>query len=137
VKAVLLDTNVILDFALDRTPFDEQTSSIIKSIEEGKLQAFVTASSITDIFYIASRSVGKQQAKDFLTSLFSFVEILEIGKEIIIRSLNSEFEDFEDAVQNFSAIENDINIIITRNKKDFNQSSLTILTPDEFLSTLH
>jgi predicted nucleic acid-binding protein len=134
---ILIDTNIILDFALKRNPFYSGSVAVFQLMNEKKIEGFITASSVTDIYYLLSKSKEKSDVRQFIGLLLNFVDVLKVDKSIIIEALNSDLLDFEDAVQNTTAIENDLDIIITRNKKDFTQSPLTILTPDEFLSTLH
>ncbi|MBP6577459.1 MAG: PIN domain-containing protein, partial [Chryseobacterium sp.] len=66
------------------------------------------------------------------------IDISNIDKDTILLALNSDFKDFEDALQNFSAQkDSQINIIITRNIKDFKSSKLSVMTPEIFLKTLN
>ncbi|MBI9107233.1 MAG: PIN domain-containing protein [Spirochaetales bacterium] len=134
MKKVLLDTNIILDIALKRKPHFTSAFRLFALIDQGVIEAFVTGSSITDLFYIVRRDLGSNLARNFLIELVEVVPVIGVDHSIIVSALNSEIKDFEDAVQVFSAISSDINTIITRNKKDFANTHLTILTPDEFLS---
>jgi hypothetical protein len=69
-----------------------------------------------------------------IKQLLNVIEITEMDKEVVLDALNSEFKDFEDALQNFSAVQNgEINIILTRNIKDFKKSDLAVLTPETYL----
>lgn len=135
IKA-LIDTNVILDIALNREPFFEYSSKIFDRIDDQILEGFITASSITDIYYIASKQKDKVQARKFLISLIQILEVIGIDKDIVIQALESDVPDFEDAIQVFSAKSNSINLIITRNKADFANSGIKILDPQEFIQSL-
>ena len=128
----LIDTNVILDIALNREPFFKYSSMIFDRIDDQILEGFITASSITDIYYIASKQKDKFQARKFLISLIQILEVIGIDKDIVIQALESEMPDFEDAIQVFSAKSNSIDLVITRNVADFASSGMNALTPQEF-----
>jgi predicted nucleic acid-binding protein len=131
---VLLDTNVILDVAQERTPFNASATRILRASDFERTHLFVTASSATDIYYILRKSAGRETAFVFLMDLFKVVDVCPVDKNILLEALASNFPDFEDAVQNAAAIETRVEIIVTRNKADYATSSLTVLTPDEFAS---
>lgn len=130
---ILLDTNIILDLALKRKEFFEDAFTLFKLIDQSKIKALVTATTLTDIYYISKRDRGHLETISFLKDLIEIVGVIGIDKEIIREALFSSFLDFEDAVQAKAAQLNQIEVIITRNKKDFNESSSTVLSPKEFL----
>jgi predicted nucleic acid-binding protein len=132
IKA-LIDTNVILDIALNREPFFQYSSRIFDKIDDQILEGFITASSITDIYYIASKQKDKFQARKFLIGLIQILEVIGIDKDIVIQALESEMSDFEDAIQVFSAKSNSIDLVITRNVADFASSGMEVFTPQEFI----
>lgn len=137
MKNVLIDSDVILDFFLDRKPFTDDASVILSMCEMRQLNGFVTPIIISNVFYILSKSNKRDSVIDSLKLLISFVDVVNINKEIVIQSLNSNFNDFEDALQNYAAeYSNKISTIITRNKKDYKNSNLSVFTPTEFLKTL-
>lgn len=135
IKA-LIDTNVILDIALRREPFFENASQIFDKIDDQVLEGFITASSVTDIYYIASKQKDKLQARTFLLNLVQILEVIGVDKEIVIEALECDIPDFEDAIQVFSAKSNSIDLIITRNVNDFASSGLRVLSPLEFIQKL-
>ncbi|GAB2785799.1 PIN domain-containing protein [Rhabdobacter roseus] len=134
MKRVLFDTNIILDIALERAPHFEDAFELFALIDQQLLVGHITASTVTDIYYIAKKEKGHQVAVDFLEGLVSLVEVIGIDKDIILQALAAEMKDFEDAVQASAAEVNDIEFIITRNKSDFTNTSVQIATPKEFLS---
>ena len=136
MKQVLIDTNIILDIALQREPFFETANQIFNKIDEGHIKGFVTASSITDIYYISSKVCGREKSIAFISELIDILEVLSVTKEIIMDSLHAEFRDFEDAVQYCVADMNRMDIILTRNKTDFKHSTIEVCTPDELLQKL-
>ena len=135
IKA-LIDTNVILDIALNREPFFEHSSKIFDKIDDQILEGFITASSITDIYYVASKQKGKLQARKFLINLIQILDVVGVDKDIVIQALESEMSDFEDAIQVFSAKLNSIDLLITRNIADFALSDLPVMSPMDFLQTI-
>ena len=134
MNKVLVDTDVILDFFFDREPFSEDASQILSWCESGKIHGFVTPVMISNICYILRKLDKHEKIIENLKMLMSIVDIAIIDKKTVLNALNSEFKDFEDALQNFSAInESDIQVIITRNIKDYKTSSLAVMTPENYL----
>lgn len=136
MKKILLDTNIILDFFLERTPFIKDAEKILKLAFNKKITAYITSTSVTDIFYIAKKKLGKEETLTLLIELLTFIDIANVNKEIILNALRSKLTDFEDAVQDNSAKYNNINLIITRDKKDYKNAISTIITPEDFLKQL-
>lgn len=134
MKKVLIDSDVILDFFLDREPFRENASTVLSFCEKNKIKGFVTPFIISNVFYLLNKISKREIVIARLKELISFIDIINIDKQVVVSSLNSNFSDFEDALQNYAAEQsNDITIIITRNIKDYKNSRLTVLTPTEFL----
>lgn len=134
MKRVLLDTNVILDIALMREPHYALAVAIFNCIDSQSIEANMTASSVTDIYFIAKKEKGHVNAIGFVRGLIQVVHVLGVDKGIIEMALDSEMIDFEDAVQASAAALNGISIVITRNKDDFAKSRLEVHTPEEFLA---
>ncbi|MDD3723708.1 MAG: PIN domain-containing protein [Lutibacter sp.] len=132
---VLFDTNIILDIALKRESFFEDAFKLFSLIDQKKIIGSITASTITDIYYISKREKGHTESINFIKGLLEVVEVIGIDKDVIIKAFASEMQDFEDAIQTCAAELNEIELIITRNKKDFTNTSLKILTPREFLKS--
>ena len=102
---------------------------------EKKIIGYVSASAVTDIVYILQKENGKINTIQFLKELFEYIDILGVDKTIIINALNSNWKDFEDAVQGNVAKENSLDLIITRNTKDFvKMKGVQIVDPFNFLS---
>lgn len=131
---VLIDTDVIMDFFFDREPFAEFATEILNGCEEKKLNGFTTPVIICNVYYLLRKTAKHQLIIEKLKQLLSIIEIIKMDKDVVLDALNSEFKDFEDALQNFSAAQNrNINIILTKNIKDFKKSDLAILTPETYL----
>lgn len=131
---VLIDTDVILDFFFDRKPFAKYATEILNLSEENKLSGFTTPVIISNVYYLLRKTAKHDIIVEKIKQLLSIIEIIKMDKNAVLNALNSEFKDFEDALQNFSAIENgEIKVILTRNIKDFKKSELAILTPETYL----
>ena len=131
---VLIDTDVILDVFLDRKPFVDNSKEILELCFRKRINGFITAVIVANTYYITQSREGHDIAIDSIKVLMKIVKILPIDERIIVKALHSKFKDFEDALQNFAAIENGkITTIITRNVKDYKYSSIVVLTPEEYL----
>lgn len=135
MKKVLFDTNIILDLALNRVPFIQDAIKLFELIDQKIFTACITATTITDIYFISKKEKGHDEAIQFLKNLFTIVEIVAVDKEVVLNAISLNLMDFEDAVQISASELNRIETIITRNKSDFLNSSLTVLTPKEFLTS--
>jgi len=138
MKNVLIDTDVILDFFFDREPFSNNAAIILSYCESNKLNGFITPVICSNIYYLLRRTSKHEKVIEKLSQLLTFIDVLQMDKEIIVEALNSKFKDFEDALQNFAAVKSgNIDAIITRNIKDFTNSKIGVLTPDSFLKTIN
>ena len=133
MKKVFLDTNVLLDFLLDRKPFNDDIAEIIERSIDKSIQLCISSIAVTDINYIITRSEGVNAANKKTKKILKLVKVEAVGESTVHKSSNSKFKDFEDGVQNFCAVESKHKIIVTRNVKDFKESELSIMTPKEFL----
>lgn len=133
---VLIDTNIILDFALERQPFVEQSVRLLEAAQQAGLVLYVTATTITDLYYIVRKAKGHATARDFITDLLQFMQVAGVDKAVIERALHSGIADFEDAIQESAAQRETIQVIITRNESDFENSTLKVYNPASFLKSL-
>ena len=131
---VLIDTDVILDFFFDRQPFAENAAKIFSLCELKEIKGFVTPVIISNVYYLLRQTAKHEKVIEKLKLLVSIIEILVIDKDVILQALNSNFKDFEDALQNYSAeLDKEIDLIVTRNTKDFKNSLLAVITPDNYI----
>ena len=137
MKKILLDTDVILDFLFDRKPWSEDAAIILTLCETGKISAFVTPVMLSNLYYILRKTASHKKVIEKLSALLSITDVLTMNREIVNQALYSGFQDFEDALQNYSAQQADgVGIVITRNVNDYKTSSLSVKTPESFLSML-
>jgi predicted nucleic acid-binding protein len=133
---IFLDTNVILDLLAERKPFYESIAKLATLADQKKLVLVTTPLSFTTIEYILKRNENAEIVIDKLRKFKIICEVCDVNKEIVEKGLNSNFKDFEDSIQYYSAVEANCSIFITRNGKDFKNSSLPILTAEEYLKSL-
>nr|WP_314498437.1 PIN domain-containing protein [uncultured Chryseobacterium sp.] len=138
MRKVLIDTDVLLDFFFDRKPFSEDACQILSLCENRKITAFITSVMLSNIYYLLRKTAKHEKVIDHLKILLSLTDVLKTDKEAVLRALDSDFKDFEDALQNFSAQSyQEINVIITRNVKDYKTSRLSVMTPENYLKTFN
>ena len=131
---ILIDTDVILDFFFDREPFAENAAKILSLCESKEIKGFITPVIISNVYYLLRQTAKHEKVIEKLKMLVSITEILVINKDAILQALNSDFKDFEDALQNYAAeLDKEIDLIVTRNTKDFKNSSLAVMTPDNYM----
>lgn len=136
-EGIFLDANVVLDHLADRQPFAERAHRLFALAEIGQLKLFVSSLSFCNLYYLLRKLNGHEQALALLSKLEQLVEITAVGKSQIHEALFSGLKDFEDAVQIFSAEgKGGIDIIITRNKRDFLAGTILVQSPDEYLADL-
>lgn len=138
MKRILIDTDVILDLFFDREPFSENAAKVLSLCEKKVVIGFVTPVIISNVYYLLSQKAKQEKVIEKLKILLTILEVLVIDKNTITVALNSEFKDFEDALQNYSAeLNGEIDMIITRNTKDYKKSKLGIINPENFLKLVN
>ena len=128
----LVDTNIILDFVLRRRHFFKNAEKIFSLAYKGKIVLYFSAVSFVSVTYYLGKHTNKD-IKAVLEDLCKIVKILPFNQRIIENTLHSNFKDIEDGYQYFTAKENNIRIMITRNVKDFLVDDISVVTPEEFL----
>lgn len=132
-RRIFLDTNVVIDYLSKRVPFGEDAKQIF-SLSPRYNQLCISALSFTTIYYILRKHYDHQVLLEMLDVLQQMVEVLPTDDSMITSAIHSEFHDFEDAIQYYTALGGNSSIIITRNPKDFVHSSILVHTPSDFLS---
>jgi len=133
---ILLDTNVILDFAMKRGEYYAPAREIMNEIADGRLIGHVSASQITDIYYFLEKQFDHKEAIRVLVVLLESIRIIGVDEKTINTAIESEMDDFEDAVQSAAAHSCYVDIVVTRDKTGFHNSTLRVYSPEEFLETL-
>ncbi len=134
IKRVFIDSDIILDIATGRIPFVENSKTALSVIENGYALGFVSSNSITNIYYVLRKISSNDKARLFLKTVLKYISIITIDHESVLIALDSKFTDFEDGIQNYCALKNQCNLILTRNIKDYTFSELQVLEPGEFIA---
>lgn len=135
-SSYFLDSDVILDFLLNRDPFNFSADEIFEKAVNKEIQIFFSSLTVANIHYLLRKRYGNEGALEKITELLKFCNILPVSEKEIFSAIKSGFSDFEDAIQHFTAVQNpEIEGIITRNLADYRKSQIPVFTPEVFLST--
>ena len=137
MEKLLIDTDVILDFFFDRQPFAEYAARILSLCESKSIEGFITPVICSNLYYLLRRTAKHDLVIEKLSQLLNIVDVLDMDRDIVLQALSSDFIDFEDALQHFAALQSrKIDVILTRNVKDFAKSEIGVLTPEGYLEIL-
>jgi predicted nucleic acid-binding protein len=137
MKKIFVDTNIVIDLLSRREPFFEEAASLFSLADKKQIELTVSSLTIAKVSYALLRQMDSNNAKSILRKLRLIVNILSLDDKIIGLALNDNtFSDFEDGLQYFTAIENEQELIITRNLKDFKNSKLPVMTARQFIETI-
>ena len=137
MKHIFLDTNILIDFLANRKPFSLEAAKLFNYSFKKRLTIYVSAVSYNNIYYILRQSTTHSNTIKILNELQEWTEMVDVSKEIIYKSLKSEFKDFEGSIQyNCAKHITKIECIVTRNTKDFKLSSIPTMTPKEALTVI-
>ena len=129
---LFLDTNIVIDFLTDRKPFSSLAGRLFDYSVKGEVKLYLSSVSYNNIYYVVRKVSSHKEAIRILSSLIEMTEVIDLTSSSIKESLNSEFNDFEDALQYFSAkLKPNISGIVTRNGVDFKHSNISIFSPEE------
>jgi predicted nucleic acid-binding protein len=134
---VLIDTNILLDFLLQREPFFQDAELLFDTINSGLVVGCVAATTLTDIFYIAQKHTRSiEQARQAVAEVLTVMTIFPVDRAVLESAFNSGLTDFEDAVQIFCAVTQGLDAILTRDKRGFASSPIPVLAVGELLQQL-
>jgi predicted nucleic acid-binding protein len=133
---VLIDTNVVLDVLLDRAPFVGDSSAVWNACDAGKAVGYITATTLTTIYYIVEKTKDRPSALAAVDSCLAAFEIAPVYRETLEAARRLAGKDFEDDVQIAAAVTSFLDAIVTRNTPDFVASPVKVLAPGEFLRLL-
>jgi len=132
-QKLFIDTDIILDILAKREPFYNPAAQLFALIEEKKVDAFTTPVVFSNLFYILSKFKSRNFAHSSLRKLRLLLTIIQVDEKVIDLALNSEFKDFEDAIQFYAAKFHNLDFIITRNVKDFVSKEIVVLTAEDYI----
>lgn len=131
---IFIDSDVVIDFFTDREPYANSASEIFELSEQGIIKLYLSAISINNIYYIVRRFLGHKKTLKVIEQLIELTEIIGTTKKEIIQSLKNDFSDYEDSIQYSSALTiKNLDLILTRNTKDYKNSSIAVMTPLNFI----
>jgi predicted nucleic acid-binding protein len=132
---VLIDTNIILDALMGRAPFNVLAERLFVALAEDKLKGHITASSVTDIYYLLNKHIhDTAKSREALSKLFSLFDILDVTQTDCEKALTLPMSDYEDALIVTCAKRRKVELIITRNPSDFKNAPVSVVTPDDFFN---
>ncbi len=132
---LLIDTNIIIDLLSQRDRFYKEAQELFTLADHKEVELIVSSLSFANTQYILSRSLSSAESRNILIKFKLLVEVVPLDDKIIELSLLSKFKDYEDAIQYYTALANNANIIISRNKKDFKEAKLPVMTAREYLNS--
>ena len=133
MESVFVDTDIILDLLGNRQPFYKYAANLFSLADKGKIKLFVSSLSFSNLNYLLSKQYSTDQARKKLLKFKTLVNVLAVNDKIVELALSSDFKDFEDGLQYFTAIENGIKKLLTRNLKDFKAAEIIVMTAEQFL----
>lgn len=128
---VLFDTNVVLDLLLDREPWSKTAAELFSKVESGSVEGHLSATTVTTIYYLATKSVGAAKARREVRKLLALCAVAPVNRPVLETALELDFADFEDAVLHEAARQVGAEGIVTRDPGGFKTASLRILAPEE------
>lgn len=131
---LLVDTNIIVDLLAKRKNFYQEAQELFTFADQQEIKLYISSLTFANTHYLLSKELTSDEARKILIKFKLLVNILALDDKILDLALSSDFNDFEDAIQYYTALENKLDIIITRNKKDFKTSKLPVLTAWEYLN---
>ena len=135
MNKVFVDTDIILDLLAERIPFFHFSAVLFTFAEMKKLELYTSPLVLANTFYILRKQLGNNEARNALRKLRILLHVVDSSESIIDKALNSDFADFEDAIQYYTALEHEITVILTRNLRDYKNASVIVQTPEAFLVT--
>jgi predicted nucleic acid-binding protein len=133
---VLLDANIVLDVLLDRIPWQEEATAIFEAARQSRLRAAVTSLTLANVYYVARRRVGSQQARNAVADCMESVWVLPVDRSTLEAALASPGPDLEDSIQIAAAEEAQLDAIVTRDPAGFRACPIPVFTPRQLLIKL-
>ena len=131
---ILIDTNIVLDVMIKREPFYKLSMEILSLTKKDDIEEYVSASAITDIYYLAFRQLrNKEMVKKLMKELLTVVSVASVSEQEIENALYLEWNDFEDSVQYSVAFLQEMEGIVTRNPNDYKEARIKVWKPEELL----
>lgn len=137
MQKIFLDTNIVIDFLGEREGLYEPAAKILTLADQKKIQIYTSPTSISTTYYLLSKFENTKIALEKIRKFTVLCSISIMDDEVIEKAINSDFKDFEDAMQYFSALSSNCNLIVTRNEKDFKNALIPVMNAESYLQTLN
>lgn len=137
MQKIFLDTNIVIDFLGEREGFYKPAAKIMTLADQKKIKILTSPSSISNIYYLLSKYENTKIALDKIRKFKVLCSISMMDDEVVEKAINSDFKDFEDAMQYFSALASNCDLIVTRNEKDFKNAMIPVINGESYLQTLN
>jgi predicted nucleic acid-binding protein len=135
MQKVLIDTDVVLDFFFERQPFCDAAAQVFSLCELKRIHGYITPVIFSNVYYLLGQTAPHQKVVTKLNQLLLITDILIIDKNVLLTALASKFNDLEDAIQHYAALKaKNIDVILTRNIKDYKKSEIGVLTPEHYIN---
>ena len=134
MENIFVDTNIVIDLLAKREPFYKEAQDLFTLGDKNEVNLFISSLTFANAYYSIVRHHKEVDAKKYLSKFKVLVTILSLDAKAIELALASDFKDFEDGLQYFIAMDNEADVIITRNKKDFANANIPVMTAEEYLS---
>jgi predicted nucleic acid-binding protein len=134
MENIFVDTNIVIDLLAKREPFYKDAQDLFSLSDKKEVQLFISSLTFANAYYSIVRHHKEVEAKKYLSKFKVLVTILSLEDKAIELALASDFKDFEDGLQYFVAMDNEADVIITRNKKDYRNSKIPVMTAGEYMS---
>ena len=135
MEKIFVDTDVIIDLLAEREPHFRDSALLFSAADRKKVSIGVSALSLFTIHHVLSKSLGKESARRKLATFKTLVHVLPVNDKIVELALSSGFADPEDGLQYFTALENNIRTLVTRNLKDYKAADIPVMTPSQFIKS--
>ena len=134
MQKVFVDTDVCFDLLSGRKPFYKSAEILFSLADTGKIKIYVSALSFANIGYVLRSQYSASHSRQIIAKFKTLVQVLPVDNKTLDLAIASNFKDFEDAIQYACALEYNLNLLVTRNVKDYKNATIQILTPETFLS---
>ena len=135
MRRAFIDTNVLLEVLVRRKPFWDDSAAVWALCETGKIEGIVSSLSLPNVFYVICRAADVKTARRAIVILRDIFTIVPLDAQLINQAIDAGGDDFEDAIQFFSALRAGVSVLITRNTRHFPAGELAVQTPAEFLAS--
>lgn len=136
MQRLFLDTNIVIDFLGEREGFYEPAAKILTLADKKEIEILISPTSVTTVYYVLSKFESSKIALEKIRKFKMLCHISIMDDEVVEKAINSNFKDFEDAMQYFSSLASNCDIIITRNEKDFKNALMPVMNAESYLQTL-